>query len=79
MAAFSRPGRGRRPLRQQSAERFALIRPERGDVDQPGDVGGVRAEGADDLAAVGVPGDDGGAVLEAEHLAQPGDVIGQRG
>src|SRR6202023_3047776 len=52
---------------------------ERRDVDQAGDVGGVGAEGGHNLAAVGVSGHDGGAVLEVQHLAQPGDVIGQRG
>jgi hypothetical protein len=26
-----------------------------------------------------VPGEDGGTVLEIQHLAQPGHVIGQRG
>ena len=39
----------------------------------------VGAQGGHDLAAVGVPGDDRGAVLEVQHLAQPGDVVGQGG
>ena len=70
---------GERSLRQQPAQRFTLVQPERGDVDQAGDVRGAGAQGGHDLAAVGVPGDDGGAVLQVQHLAQPGDVVGQRG
>ena len=74
-----RQRRGHWSLRQQPAQRFTLVKAERGDVDQSGDVRGVRAQGGHDLAAVGVPGDDGGAVLEVQDLAQPGHVIGQRG
>src|SRR5690348_14871847 len=74
-----RQRRGHRSLGQQPAQRFTLVQAERGDVDQAGDVRGVRAEGGHDLAAVGVPGDDGGAVLQVQHLAQPGNVVGQRG
>ena len=69
--------RGRRSLRQQRAERFALVESEGRDVDQADDVRRVRAQRGDDLAAVGVAGDDGRAVLASQHLAQPGDVIGQ--
>src|SRR5260370_24963259 len=64
----------RRSLGQQRAERFALIQAERRDVDQAGDVRRVRAEGGQDLAAVGVPGDDGGAGLAVPHPAQPAPV-----
>ena len=67
-----------RPLREQCAERFALVEAERGDVDEPDDVRRVRAERGDDLAAVGVSDDDRGALLELEHLAQPRDVVGER-
>jgi hypothetical protein len=74
-----RQRRGYRSLRQQAAQRFTLVKPERGDVDQARDVRRIRAQGGHDLAAVGVPGDDGGAVLEVQHLAQPGHVVGQRG
>ncbi len=74
-----RQGRGRRCLPQQRADRLALIQPERGDVDQADDVGRIGAEGGDDLAAVGVPGNDGWPVLAGQELAQPGDVIGQPG
>jgi len=63
-------------LRQQSADRFAFVKPEGCDVDQASDVRCVRAQGSDDLAAVGVAGDDGRAVLAVQYLAQPGDVIG---
>jgi hypothetical protein len=37
------------------------------------------AQSSDDLAAVGVAGDNGRAVLARQHLAQPGNVSGQRG
>src|ERR1700722_17690305 len=74
-----RQRRGHRSLGQRRAERFALVQAERGDVDQARDIGVIRAERGDDLAAVGVPGDDGGAVLQVQHLAQPGNVIGERG
>ena len=38
-----------------------------------------RAESGDHLAAVGVADGDGRAVLPGQHLAQPGNVSGQRG
>ena len=68
-----------RSLLQQRADRLTLIQPEPGDVDQTNDVGRVGAERGDDLAAVGVPGNDGWPVLAGQDLAQPGDVIGQSG
>jgi len=74
-----RQGGTRRCLAQQGADRLALIQPERGDVDQANDVGRIGAERGDDLAAVGVPGNDGWPVLAGQDLAQPGDVIGQPG
>jgi len=67
----------RRALRQQRADRLALVQAEGRDVDQAGDVRRVRAESRDDLAAVGVAGDDGRAILAVQHLPQPGDVVGQ--
>ena len=73
-----RERRRHRPLREQRAERLALVEAERGDVDEADDVRSIGAERGDDLAAVGVSGDDRRAVLELEHLAQPGDVVGQR-
>ena len=66
------------PLREKRTERLALVEPERGDVDEADDIRGVGTERGDDLAAIGVAGDDRGAVLELEHLAQPRDVVGQR-
>jgi len=74
-----RERRGRRSLRQQPADRFALVQPEGRDVNQADDVRRVRAQSSDDLPAVGPAGDDGRAVLAVQHLAQPGDVGGQRG
>ena len=78
MSRCARAG-SRRSLAQQGADRLALVQPERGDVDQANDVGRVGAERGDDLAAVGVPGNDGRPVLAGQDLAQPGDVSGQRG
>src|SRR5229473_1422800 len=66
------------PLREKRTERLALVETERGDVDEADDVWSVSAERGDDLAAIGVAGDDRGTVLELEHLAQPRDVLGQR-
>src|ERR1700733_10146344 len=66
-------------LRQQSADRFAFVKTEGRNVDQASDVRCVRAQGSDDLAAVGVASDNGRAVLAVQHLTQPGDVIGQGG
>ena len=74
-----REGRGRGTLRQKSANRFAFVKAKGRDVDQTSDVRCIRAQGSDDLATVGVAGDDGRAVLAVQYLAQPGDVIGQGG
>ena len=64
------PGSG--ALRQQGADRFALIQAESRDVDEADDVRRIRAQGSDDLTAVGVAGDEGRAVLAGQHLTQPG-------
>jgi hypothetical protein len=61
-----RQGRGRRCLPQQRADRLAFVKSEPRDVDQADDVGRVGAEGGDDLAAVGVAGDDGWPVLAGQ-------------
>ena len=53
---------------------LALIDRERSDVHEPDDVRCVLAQGGHDLAAVRVPGDDGGAGLECENLAEPSNV-----
>ncbi len=74
-----RQGGTPRSLRQQGADRLALVQAERGDVDQADDVGRVRAERGDDLAAVGMPGNDGRPVLASQDPAQPGDIVGQPG
>jgi hypothetical protein len=74
-----RQGGTHRSLLQQGANRLTLIQPEPRDVDQTDHVRRVRAESGHDLAAVGVAGDDGRAVLAGQHLAQPGNVSGQRG
>src|SRR6266704_5981203 len=68
-----------RPLGEKRSERFALVEAEGGDVDEADDVRGAGPEGGDDLAAVGVSDEDRRAVLEVEYLAQPGDVVGERG
>ncbi len=65
--------------REERAERLALVEAEGGDVDEPHDVRGLFAERGHDLPAVGVAGDDGGPVLELEHLAESRDVIRKRG
>jgi len=44
------PG-GRRPLREQRADRLTLVEPERRDVDEADDVRCVGAERGDDLAS----------------------------
>ena len=69
---------GRAALSEKPADRLSLVEPERRDVDQAGDVRRVGAERGHDLAAAGVAGDIGRAVLVVQYLAQPGDVIGQR-
>jgi hypothetical protein len=74
-----RERRSRGSLRQQGADRFALVQAEGRDVDQSGGVRRVGAEGGDDLAAVGVADNDGRAVLAVQHLTQPGDIRRQRG
>ena len=61
-----------------ATEGFSLVEPEGGYVDQTDHVLRVCAEGGHDLTTVGVAGDDGRTVLKGEHLAQPGDVVGQR-
>ena len=71
--------RRHRSLREQRSERLAFVEGERGDIDEPDDVRRVRAERGHDLAAVGVSDDDRRAVLKVEHLAQTGDVVGERG
>src|SRR5947209_20496499 len=68
-----------RSLREQRPERLTLVEAEGGDVDEADDVWSVRAERGDDLAAVGVSDGNRGAVLELEHLAQPCDVVCERG
>jgi len=65
-----RQGRGRRSLLQQGTDRLALVESERGDVDQADGVGRIGAEGGDDLAAVGVPGNHGWPLLAGQDLAQ---------
>ena len=78
MSRCARAGVGG-PCRQQRADRFALVKPEGGDVDQADDVRRVGAERGHDLPAVGMAGDDRRAVLAVQHLAEPGDVRRQRG
>src|SRR5712691_6440843 len=68
-----------RSLREKRPERLTLVEAERGDVDEADDVWSVRAKRRNDLAAVGVSDDDRRAVLELEHLAQPRDVVCERG
>jgi hypothetical protein len=70
---------GRRTLRQQRADRFALIEAEGRDEDQADNVRRIRAQSSDDLTAVRMTGDDRRAVLAGQHLAQPGHISGQRG
>ena len=72
-------GRGARPSPEQGTEGFALVEPERGDVDQAHHVRASVPSAVDDLAAVRVGHHDRRAVLECQHLAQPGHVIGERG
>ena len=69
---------GRGSLLQQRADRFALVKSERRDVDQTNDVRRVGAERGHDLTAVGVPGDHRRATLKAKHVAQSRDVVGER-
>jgi hypothetical protein len=53
----------------QSVDRLGLVEPERGDVDEPGDVPDVRAERGHDLPAVGMAYDDCRSVDPGERLA----------
>ena len=71
--------RGRRTLLQQRADRLTLVEPEGRDVDEADDVRCVGAERGDDLASVGVGRENGRAALAGEHVADPRDVIGERG
>ena len=66
-------------LRQERTQRLAFIKPEGGDVDQTDDIGCVCAECCHDLTTVGVPNEDSRAILEGQHLAEPGDIVRQRG
>src|SRR5438445_6332020 len=70
--------RGDGPLREKRAERFALVEAECSDVDETDNVRCLAVERGHDLATVRVSDNDGWTVLEFEHLAQPGDVVGQR-
>jgi hypothetical protein len=68
--------RGRRgPLAQQPAEGLALVQPEGRDIDQGDRIGGVGTERGHDLAAIRMPGHDGGPVLEIKDMTQPRHVI----
>jgi hypothetical protein len=64
-------------LREQRAERFALVEAERGDVDEADDVREVGAERGDDLAPVGVSSDNRRTVLECQHLPKARDIVGK--
>jgi hypothetical protein len=75
---YMRDRRRRRSLRKQRPDRFALIEAEPGDVNNPDDVGGVRAQRCHDLAAVRMSGQDSRAVLHDQHLTEPRNVIRQR-
>jgi hypothetical protein len=57
--------RGRGTLRQQPADRFALIKTEGRDVDQADDVRRIRTQRSDDLPAVGVADDQVGPAWRA--------------
>jgi hypothetical protein len=70
--------RARGPTAEQRSQRLALVDAEGGDVDQADDVR-VRPERGDDLATVGVAGEDGRALEAVEDLAQAGDVVLGRG
>jgi hypothetical protein len=70
-----RQGGTPRCLVEQGADRLALIESERGDVDQANDVGRVGAERGDDLAPVGVPGNDGWPVLASRATSSASLVI----
>ena len=79
MSRWASAGVGGPPWASSAADRFALVQAEGRDVDQADDVRRVGAQSGHDLPAVGVAGDDGGTVLAVQHLAQPGDIIRQRG
>jgi hypothetical protein len=59
---------------EQRPQRLSLVDAEGGDVDDAGDVRRIGAERGDDLAAVGMAGDDRRPVLAGEDLAQAGDA-----
>src|SRR5260370_34797313 len=67
-----------RSLSQQRAEGLALVEAKGRDVDQADDIRRVWAQRTDDLASVGVAGDDGWPVLTSQHLTQARDVISER-
>jgi hypothetical protein len=67
------------PLCKQRAERLTLVESKGCDVDQADDAWGVGAEGCDDLAAVGMAGNDRRTRLQREDLTQTCDVVSQRG
>src|SRR5258708_460364 len=64
-----------RSLSQQRAEGLALVEAKGRDVDQADDIRRVCAQRTDDLASVGVAGDDGWPVLTSQHLTQARDVV----
>jgi hypothetical protein len=75
LVGFEIGERGRRGSgTEQHTEALALVDPEGGDVDERDDVRSILAERGDDLATVGVAGDDGRPVLTGEDLSQPGDI-----
>jgi hypothetical protein len=74
-----RQRRGGRSLLQQRADRFALVKTERRDVDQPNRVRRVGAQRGHDLPAIGVARDQRRAALKAEHVAQSRHVVRERG
>src|SRR5260370_42052362 len=67
-----------RSLSQQRAEGLALVEAKGRDVDQADDIRRVCAQRTDDLASVGVAGDDGWPVLTSQHLTQARDAVSYR-
>src|SRR5258708_20042775 len=67
-----------RSLSQQRAEGLALVEAKGRDVDQTDDIRRVCAQRTDDLASVGVAGDDGWPVLTSQPLTQARDVVSER-